>query len=154
MSLHELPLEVSFTIEDPKIISVNDQYIHPVRKTKSGRYVSYFAKSPYLKEVQSFYEDSLKDLISDNDIEKFKSFVENDKDNGIQLYIILGIPSSDIRENDASNYIKSIEDCIVSRTGIDDSMNYRVIVEKRKYDNEEGKWILKVVLSKTTLVAF
>lgn len=137
---------ISFEIEEPKLLSVNEQYIHPVRKSKRGGYFSYFAPSPALKELQAFYQEVLPEKISDEDIAKLKEYVEQGKDYGLELEIIIGMPIKKLDDADASNLIKSIEDCIVKRTGIDDSKNYRVTVEKAQYEND-GKFKLKVTLS-------
>ena len=142
-----------FEIENPKLISVNEQYMHPVRKTKNGRYVSYFAPSPYLKEVQKFYKDVLSEKIPDEDIEKLKETIST-KDDGVELTIIVGLPRSDILEYDASNFIKALEDCIVSRTKIDDSRHFKVSIEKRSYDSEDNRWIVKVVMSSMKILDY
>lgn len=142
-----------FEIENPKLISVNEQYMHPVRKTKNGRYVSYFAPSPYLKEVQKFYKDVLSEKIPDEDIEKLKETIST-KDDGVELTIIVGLPRSDILEYDASNFIKALEDCIVSRTKIDDSRHFKVSIEKRNYESEDNRWIVKVVMSSMKILNY
>lgn len=142
---------IEFEVDNPKLISINEQYIHPVRQTKSGRYYSYFAKSPYLVEVQEYYKDVLKDKISDNDIKRLKDFIDRDKTNGVSLTIEIGIPLRDIRDNDASNFIKSIEDCIVDRTKsckskVDDSCNYEVTIRKSRYESEDNHMIIKIIM--------
>lgn len=148
-------LFIEFEIDNPKLISVNDQYIHPVRKTKNGRYLSYFAPSPYLKEVKAFYEEILKDKISDEDIIKIQDFIaSSDKIYGLSLEIIYGIPLKSIRNDDASNYIKSLEDCIVRRTGVDDSIHYKVSAEKRIFESDDNHWIIRILIRSHELVNY
>lgn len=140
-------VSIEFEIEDPMLISVNDQYMHPVRKTKSGKYYSYFAPTPYLKKLKSYYEEMLSQKISDSDIEDIKNVInsyEGKKEGGIDLSIELGLPLEDVRNHDISNFIKALEDCIVKRTGIDDSRNYKVSIEEKLYANSEGTWMLRV----------
>lgn len=138
-------VSINFEIDDAKLISVNDQYMHPVRKTKRGRYVSYFAPSPYLKTVQAFYKEVLEEKITDEYIEMFNSALK-DKSRGIKLEIIVGTPPEEFNRSDVSNFIKALEDCIVNRTKIDDSRNFEVSIKKRSYDNE-GLWKVHITLS-------
>lgn len=139
---------IEFEIVNPKLISTNDMYMHPVKKCKNGRYTSYTCKAPYLKELQEFYQEKLGELIRDEDIEILKSEVS--KDVGVKLEIELGIPKLSIYANDASNFIKSLEDCVVNRIGIDDKYNLEVSISKRVYepeDSENEEWILKIRIS-------
>lgn len=135
---------IEFEISEPKLVSVNDQYMHPVRKTKSGRYTSYVCKSPSLKELQSFYKEVLSDKILDEDLKRYKEFLSEVPRSGIQLSLEIGLPEREIYEHDASNFVKALEDSISVRTSIDDSRNLRVIVEKQY--TEDSSWMLKVRL--------
>ena len=132
---------IEFEVPNPKLISVNDQYMHPVRKTKSGRYMSYVCKSPSLKEFQEFYKEALSQLIKDEDINQIKEFLAAVPHSGLQLSLEIGLPLRELYEHDASNWIKALEDSISTRTGIDDSKNFRVVVEK-KYTNDSSWWLL------------
>lgn len=131
---------IEFEVANPKLISVNDQYMHPVRKTKSGRYMSYVCKSPSLKEFQSFYEEALETLVSNEDVEWFKDYIKSVDRSGLQLSLEIGLPLREIYEHDASNWVKALEDSISTRIGIDDSKNLRVVVEK-KYTNDDSWWL-------------
>lgn len=131
---------IEFEVFDPKLISVNDQYMHPVRKTKSGRYMSYVCKSPSLKEFQEFYKESLSQLIKEEDINEIQEFLRTTFRSGLCLSIEIGLPPRELYEHDVSNWIKALEDSISTRTGIDDSKNLRVVVEK-KYTNDETWWL-------------
>jgi len=133
-------MRIRFTIDNPKLISVNEQYMHPVKKTKSGRYTSYVVKSPYLKEVQEYYNNLLNEIISDEDIKKLQEEVSDEKLTGLALEIRLGLPRKDIYENDMSNYIKAYEDCISRRLKIDDSRNLLVSIEEQLYESEDNRW--------------
>ena len=136
-------MEIEFEIERPELISINDQYMHPVRKTKRGSYVSYFAPSPVLKKTQAFYKEILQEKIPQEFIDQVKELV-NDKSCGINFMMEVGLPESELRECDISNFIKAVEDCIVTRTGIDDSRHYTVSAKKSIYDTEDKSWILKI----------
>lgn len=135
-----------FEIKNPKIISTNDAYYHPVRKCKDGRYRSYVCKSESLKKFQEFYKEELPKLLPEDEVKSLKSFIEEDGTYGIELVLEYGIPTSQIREHDASNFVKAMEDCIVSYTGIDDCHHIRVVVEKESFDNFTEDWMLKVTL--------
>lgn len=148
---------ITFSLVNPKLISVNEQYMHPVRKTKSGRYTSYVCKSPYLKEVQSYYSEKLKELISDEEVETLKKEVVK-YDVGVCLEIFVGLPRKEFYEYDVSNFIKALEDCIVSRVKIDDSHNFKVSIIKSVTnplgDEDEENWRLKVRISPEKLSFF
>lgn len=144
-------ITIEFEIDHAKVISVNDQYIHPVKKTNNGKYYSYFAPSYELKEMQEFYEKKLKEVTTEEQLKALRDIVEqSDKKIGLSLEIIWGVPSVSYRRKknffqmDATNYIKAFEDCLSGHIGIDDSCNYKVSCEKRVYTPEDGeyRWIV------------
>lgn len=137
---------VEFKLINPRLISVNDQYMHPVRKSKSGRYVSYVCKSPDLKEVQQYYSEVLSESIKDEEVQILRDFInENPKGRGLSLEMHLGMPESQIYEHDISNFIKAVEDCISTRLKIDDKYNLSVYISKYVLSSEDtGKWEMKV----------
>lgn len=138
-------LPIEFELTNPKLISVNEQYMHPVRKTKTGRYSSYVCKSPYLKEVQEYYKDKLSVLITDDDIIKLKETSEDVViPKGISLYIRIGFPKNQLHKHDISNFIKAIEDCISSRIGIDDAYNYNVSIKKTVSKDDNWKMFVRI----------
>jgi len=138
---------VRVTVKKPKVISTNDMYMHPVRKTSKGHYMSYFAKTSKLKELQEFYKNLFDEIITDDQVRELNLFTSESKTNGILLRVEYGIPVKELNEHDVSNFIKSIEDCIVSRTKVDDSRNLKVIAEKKIYESEENEWIMRISLS-------
>lgn len=144
---------IDITIKDPKIISVNEQYMHPVKKTKSGKYVSYVCKSPFLKEVQSFYQGVLSQMISDEEISSMKKTLDPDSV-GLSLRIVIGLPRKDLYSYDISNLIKAVEDCIVARDCIDDTYHLDVSISKRVYLSEEDSWVMRIILEPVSLKYF
>ena len=136
---------IEFTLINPKLISINEQYIHPVRKTKRGTYTSYFAKSPYLKEVQQYFEEVLAEKVTEEDICKLKE--EVNETNGVFLSLKLGLPRKDFYEYDLSNFVKSVEDCLVKRIKIDDSRNVKLDISKVLYNSANNDWRLDVKVS-------
>ena len=88
--------------------------------------MSYVCKSESLKKLQEFYKDKLSELITDKDIDSISSVLSSDKSYGLSLTLCVGVPNSELFEHDISNYIKSLEDCIVKRIKIDDSRNLEV----------------------------
>lgn len=136
---------IIIVIDNPKVISTNDMYMHPVRKTKRGSYSSYVVRSPYLKEVQEFYKKILENEITEEQIENLKSQI--DKSHGVKLSLLFSICQKDLYEYDVSNLIKAIEDCISRRIRIDDSYNLEVYSSKSFLeDHEEIKWRLKIII--------
>lgn len=136
--------QILFEVDDPQLISVNDQYMHPVRKCKDGRYRSYTCSSPDLKSLQSFYKGVLESKVIEDDIKVLKDFVDEKFGNGVLLEIVIGCPLKEIYENDASNYVKAIEDVIVKRTKIDDSRNLKVSIEKRYVEGDQWKLLVRL----------
>lgn len=128
---------VEFTVDKAKLISINEQYMHPVRKTKRGRYVSYFAPTPYLKEVKQFYKEVLSEKITDDQVVELQNALGDKYKEGLSLEIVIGVPGCNWKDSDVSNFIKSLEDRIVERTGIDDSRNFKVSAEKVHTEGEE-----------------
>lgn len=142
---------IEFEIDHAKVISVNDQYIHPVRKSNNGKHYSYFAPSNELAEVQEFYSEKLKEFTNEEQLKALRDLVEqSDKKVGLSVEIIWGVPGVSYRRKknffqmDATNYIKAFEDCLSRHLGIDDSCNYKVICEKQVYTPEDGeyRWIV------------
>lgn len=87
---------ISFELINPKLISVNDMYIHPVRKCKDGRYRSYVAKSPYLKEVQEYFKEMLPQHISEVDAAMLKNNLDLSSGfYGLGLMLMVGIPEKE-----------------------------------------------------------
>lgn len=136
---------IAFELVNPKLISVNDMYIHPVRKCKNGKYRSYFAKSPYLKEVQEYFAEVLPECIPESEVVKIKKVLEN-RDKELSLEFIIGIPEKEFYEHDATNFVKAPEDCISKYLGIDDSRNVEVMVGKWKVTNSED-WSLTTTIN-------
>jgi Holliday junction resolvase RusA-like endonuclease len=119
---------IDTTIDNPMLISTNDQYMHPVRKCRDGKYRSYFCKSPALKELQDFYKDILLKNISDDIVSEIQESVNNGK--CLSVKFRLHVPSKEFYDHDASNFIKALEDCLSSRIGVDDSRNSHVSIKK------------------------
>lgn len=128
---------VEFTVDKAKLISINEQYMHPVRKTKRGRYVSYFAPTPYLKEVKQFYKEVLSEKITDEQVLELQDALGDKYEEGLSLEIVIGIPDCNWKDSDVSNFIKSLEDRVVERIKIDDSRNFKVSAEKVHVEGEE-----------------
>lgn len=129
----------SYLIKEGYLISVNDQYMHPVKKTKSGKWTSYTCKSPALKNFQKFYEKKFNEIIPDDDIEFFKKEIESHPLKGLVLSIDVGLPLKELFEHDVSNFIKAFEDCLSTRLGIDDSKNLEVRIRKSVFDSTPYK---------------
>ena len=76
---------------------------------------------------------------------------------GLEFHLIVSIPESEywnseyftLHRNDASNFIKAIEDSIYAGIGIDDTRNIRVDVEKGY--NEDGVWYVEVQINETSI---
>ena len=74
---------------------------------------------------------------------------------GLNLELKISIPEEEywsedytLYRNDASNFIKAIEDSIARGIGVDDTKNIRVMVEKGY--NEDRIWYIEAHLSETS----
>lgn len=143
---------ICFEVSCPRMISVNDQYMHPVKKTKNGRYISYTCKSPSLKTFQDFYKEVLEDKISDQDVSQVNSEISESDKRGIDLSLEIGLPFKEIKDHDVSNFIKALEDCIASRLGVDDSKNLSVSIKKSIL--EDPDWRLRVKISVVEILEY
>lgn len=133
-----------------KIVSTNDMYI-PISKGYNTRR-AYYKRSNELLDYQSY----LYNYITQNYTDKIVSFIDSIKDFknlGFKVYIYIGMPdmyykqksrSHDLRPYDLSNYLKSTEDIIALRLGIDDKYNMELF--PIKYRSNEESWRTTVVM--------
>ena len=120
-------------IKDIELVSTNEAY----RPTYKGKY-AFFRRSKELLAFQKNFSEKLQEYT-----EPFQFFLETQKQNisflGIKLNLILSLPfymffykrkSDDLRPNDTSNFIKSIEDQLSNFMKIDDKYNVQVSATK------------------------
>ena len=105
------------------------------RPKKRGAYLT---RSVHLREFQDAMREYLIEAISDEEVASLKEELKNPK-MVIHLRIKYGFESSTFFREDASNYVKAIEDCISRRIGIDDSRNCKVYVEKELSEETEAQ---------------
>lgn len=137
--------------------STNDMYVPTsgaMKTSKSGRRYcrAFLRKSDWLNE----WQNKMKEMFDSEFFytkEELKEFSSEVLDNnlGLKMDIIVSMPISaygkrTLRTNDASNYIKAIEDCISTGIGVDDK--YNLVVSARKYYNRGTEWSIIVRVSK------
>lgn len=134
-------------------ITVNDMYVPTVSAPDStGKRHGFLRKSNELWEFQEKFSSELSKY--DEEIKLFIDRCNEEYDHlGFKLIILLGMPKSDLfykrksddlRPNDTSNFLKSIEDVIASYTHKDDKYNIEIMGVK--YRSEEESWGFTVIL--------
>ena len=154
-------IDLTFKFCNFKPVSVNDAYVPTARKRKKyggGFGGAFLRKSDALKDWQWKIQKSFDDefFYPKDYLYQLASWV-NGMSVGIQLNLKVSIPEEEywnsedftLYRNDASNFIKAIEDSIAKGIGIDDTRNIRVSVEKGY--NEDGIWYIEAHLSETSI---
>lgn len=133
-----------------KIVSTNDMYI-PISKGYNTRR-AYYKRSNELLDYQSHLYNYITENYSDKIVD-FLNNISNRKNLGFKVYIYIGMPdmyykqkskSDDLRPYDLSNYLKSTEDIIATRLGIDDKYNMELF--PIKYKSNEECWRTTVIM--------
>lgn len=133
-----------------KIVSTNDMYI-PISKGYNTRR-AYYKRSNALIEYQSYLYNYITEKYT-NKIVDFQNVIKNQENLGFIVYIYIGMPdmyykqkskSHDLRPYDLSNYLKSTEDIIAMRLGIDDKYNMELF--PIKYKSNEDSWRTTIVM--------
>lgn len=145
--------QFSFEINDLPPILANDMYFAVPRKinkikkdgTPYTRMMATTASTPALKNYQSTMKNLLDNLIPEEvRVKLYELFHRRtEKDYGIELHIQHEVPESKLWEFDVSNTVKSLEDCIVRRIGVDDKYTTSIHVEKR-INSEVENWKVRV----------
>lgn len=136
--------EFTFVIDDIKLVSTNDAYI-PTYKGKR----SFLRRSNSLLEFQKTFQEKALEFK-----ERALAFIEKErqayKNLGIKIFLIFILPrdvyfykrkKEDIRPQDTSNFIKSVEDQIALLLEVDDKYNLEVSAIKCYEDNRENSSI-------------
>lgn len=154
-------LNLTFKFCNFRPVSTNDAYVPTARKRKKGGGGyggAFLRKSDALKDWQWKIQKSFDEefFYTKDYLYQVASWVNNLK-MGMTLELKVSIPEGEywnsedftLYRNDASNFIKSIEDSIYKGIGIDDTRNIRVSVEKGY--NEDGVWYIEARLSETSI---
>lgn len=132
------------------IVSTNDMYI-PISKGYNTRR-AYYKRSSQLIDYQSYLFNYITENYSDKIVD-FLNVIKDNKNLGFKVYVYIGMPdmyykqkskSNDLRPYDLSNYLKSTEDIIATRLGIDDKYNMELF--PIKYKSNEESWRTTVVM--------
>lgn len=123
-------------------VSTNDMYFHMPKKTKNGRMTTYTIKSPELKNFQSTMKGILSEIYPNDILDTLKELVGKNTPYGLSLVMIFLMPPDNYISSDTSNYIKSLEDTIVSYTGIDD--RYNIVITAAKGLSYDDDWHIMI----------
>lgn len=133
-----------------KIVSTNDMYI-PISKGYNTRR-AYYKRSSELLDYQSYLYNYITENYMDKIVDFMKS-IDSYENLGFKIYIYIGMPdmyykqkskSHDLRPYDLSNYLKSTEDIIAMRLGIDDKYNMELF--PIKYKSDEEYWRTTIII--------
>lgn len=134
-------------------VSTNDMYI-PVSKGKNTRR-AYYMKSNELKSYQEFLFKEMTNKYQSKIVEFLQNVISFDDSLsfGFDVKFLIGMNDmnykrksiqNDIRPYDVSNYIKSTEDILATRLGIDDKYNMKV--SAFKYKSDEESWRVTIIV--------
>lgn len=134
------------------LVSTNDMYV-PTLNRKTHH--CFLRKSEGLIRFQSIMDKLFESGEIGYDKDKLDKYLElnPNPDNRYLFILTIWIPASsyyssksqtDLNNNDSSNYVKSIEDSIMSHLGIDDK--YNLIIVSRKKVSEDSHWKFHVSL--------
>lgn len=152
-------VDLTFKFCNFKPVSVNDAYVPTARKRKKyggGFGGAFLRKSDALRNWQDKIQKSFDDefFYTKDYLSTLASWINGMK-LGLNLELKISIPEEEywsedytLYRNDASNFIKAIEDSIARGIGVDDTKNIRVMVEKGY--NEDGIWYIEAHLSETS----
>lgn len=139
---------LEFKFKGLPVCSTNKMY-EPTKGKNKG---AYLRKSRHLIEWQSKMSKMFESEIfyTKEDLELFKQHVISDR-RAVVMYLYVIVPEkeyrskNDLKVNDISNMIKTIEDCIASNIGLDDKYNTQVIACK-SYIEGNNEWMYRVIL--------
>ena len=122
-------MEINIKLHQTKIrpTSTNDLYMAVARKRHVGAFLT---KNRAYREYESIMGETLRKVITDDQVTNLKDKIDHDGQLGLEFSMTIGMPAEDFTRIDISNLVKSTEDCVKVRLGIDDSRNCRVVSEK------------------------
>lgn len=156
----EPQFHLEFRFLNHRPVSVNDAYIPTARKRKKGGGGfggAFLRKSFDLIQWQEMVKKTFDEefFYSKSSIALIAEWINN-MNIGAKLILKISMPEEEywnleheLHRNDASNFIKAIEDSIFSNIGIDDTRTIRLEVEKGY--NEDGVWYVEAHLTDTSI---
>lgn len=150
-------IELEFKFIDFIPCSTNDMYIPSSTRTKRGRPHHFFRKSDQLIKWQKSIKESFdKEFFYTKEyLYSVSSYINNMK-RGFNLELKVSIPyeyyyklDNDVTKKDTSNFIKAIEDSIMSGIGVDDKRN--ITINSEKGYNEDGVWYIYAKLVESSI---
>lgn len=132
----------TFRIEGIHPVSTNDMYFHMPKKTKSGRMTTYAIRTPELKKFQSDMAEYLPKVYPKEVVDEFNKYVIKNGSHGLQYTIVIFMPKENYWKSDTTNYIKALEDTLVSYSGIDDSAH--MIITQAKGLSPTDSWSMLI----------
>lgn len=120
---------IDFDIPDIEIASTNEMYMPRPKRGRNGRWTAYVTKTGEMRDFEERVTPLLETLIPDETVEELVDDLK-DVQRAIRLEFTYYLPPSPFFTSDASNYVKTIEDRIKERIGIDDVRNCEVVLRK------------------------
>lgn len=122
-----------------KPVSTNDMYMPVATRGKGGKYYGRIVATSKLREFKAEIKKALDEVIKDKEPLDPKKFYK--------LYIEVSFPrrefmteSFDLKNCDASNTIKALEDGIYEALQVNDTQNMEVLV--KKFYNEDETYVI------------
>ena len=154
-------MKLKLKFENIYPVSTNDMYRPTVSAADSkGKRHGFLRTSYELMEFQDKFDPMLESHRSE--IEEFINQCKSEYEYlGFKVTLLIGMPresffykrkTDDLRPNDTSNFIKSIEDRVAVLTGIDDK--YDVEIRAIKYCSDADTWGFSVIMEPTNYMSY
>lgn len=120
---------IEFDIVDVEIASTNEMYMPRPKRGKNGRMTAYVTKTTKMRDFEKLSDPIIEEAITDEMVSELKNEFEDPR-RVMRLDITYNLPSKAFFTSDTSNYVKTIEDRIKERLGVDDARNCEVNLRK------------------------
>lgn len=152
-------MTIEFEIPEVEIASTNEMYMPRPKRAGGGKWTAYVTKTKAMRDFEKAVDPILKREITDDMVSELVEEL-GDHQRVIRLTMVYYLPVNSFFASDVSNYVKTLEDRIKERLGVDDVRNCEVHLKKlvadyvktyvrlETYDLEvplyEDKWPKKV----------
>lgn len=151
-------MRVDFDIDGVEVASTNEMYM-PRPKRVGRRLTAYVTKTKALRDFEAMVDPMIARSLTDSVVTYLRRELADDG-TAIRLTITYSLTSRAFFTSDVSNYVKTLEDRIKERLGVDDARNCEVHLDKvlsdrvtthvrletyrLPYEVPKGKWPKKV----------
>lgn len=110
-----------------------------LRYGKPTRVSTYLTKSKVYKDMEKKVWEAMDEQLTDADKQKYKALLVDNQQLSVEVEADFGFSEKGYFNRDTSNYIKSLEDAVKVKLGIDDSRHTKVFLTKHMI--KTGDWV-------------